>query len=232
MKGGKTKTGYTIVEVMIVLAISSMMFLASNAFISGKVSESSFRTGVNETASRIQDTINQVSSGQYSDQPFDCSIDGGSGNLIFSTASGDNQGKNTNCVYIGKYIQFNTDSTYTVSSLAAKKVDGDISDLNDIRPSVIEGGELTVTTTNRMPNGVSSDSEIGFGFIISPTGQSSPGTDSTQNIWFIEKNPSGSFQVASGSKNVCLKLGDRSAKIYINENNNLTSIRTNFLETC
>lgn len=233
MNGGKTKTGYTIVEVMIVLAISSMMFLASNAFISGKVSESSFRTGVNETASRIQDIINQVNSGQYTDQPFNCSVDGGTGNLVFSAAASNNQGKNTSCVYIGKYIQFNNDSTYTVSSLAAKKVDGDISDLDIIKPTVIEGSGLTtVTNTSKMSNGVSANPAIGFGFIISPTGQSALGADSTQNLWFIQKNNTGKFELASGAKTVCLKLGDRSAKIYVNENNSLSSVRTDFLATC
>lgn len=55
MKGGKSPLGYTVVEVMIVLAVSGIMFLVAANFINGKQQKTSFANGVNEMASRIQD---------------------------------------------------------------------------------------------------------------------------------------------------------------------------------
>ena len=125
MKGGKRPLGYTIIEVMIVLAVSGIMFLIAADFISGKAERTSFTQGVNEMASRIQDVINQVIDGQYSDVPLNCSVVGGS--LSFSGLPSGGQGTNPGCVFIGKVLHFSVSGVphdYEVISVAGLRVDG------------------------------------------------------------------------------------------------------------
>lgn len=126
MKGGRSPRelplGYTVLEVMIVLAVSGVMFLIAANFINGKQQSASFTNGVNELASRIQDVIEQVSDGQYSDVPFDCQPQGAGLLVTGSTAPGKSQGSNPDCVFIGKFMHFSpggTSSRYEVFSLAA-----------------------------------------------------------------------------------------------------------------
>ena len=231
MKGGKTKTGYTIVEVMIVLAISSMMFLAANTFISGRVSETNFRTGVNETASRIQDAIDQVSSGQYSDQPFTC--DTSSGTLVFQSASSE-QGTKDNCVFMGKIIYFNsTDNTYTVKSLAGKNTSGNTVQLADISlAEIYNNGSLeSIRTTNKLPGGIQVSGDVNLGWIINPNGSEGGGDSVSQNLWFIE-DQSSTYKIATGVKELCLTDGTRQAKLLIGEDNNYKSVKTDFVNGC
>jgi Tfp pilus assembly protein FimT len=120
MRGGINKTGYTITEVMIVLVISSGMFVLASTFIYGRASQTSFRSGVNETASKIQDTIDQVANGQFSDLPIKCQKDPSDSTKIKIDTGTNSQGTNTDCSYAGKTIAFDMldYNKYTVSTYA------------------------------------------------------------------------------------------------------------------
>jgi type II secretory pathway pseudopilin PulG len=121
--------GYTIVEVMIFLAVSGFMFFAAAVFINGKQSNSEFRQSMNDLATSIQQTINDVSSGYYpSNSNFKCTTDN-LGNPPSFTTGTTTQGENQGCVFIGKVIQFNTADengakdprSYTVYSIAGRQ---------------------------------------------------------------------------------------------------------------
>lgn len=124
MLGGKNKhlsLGYTIVEVMIVLAVSGMMFLIAANFINGKQESTAFTQGVNETASRLQGLMEDVSDGHYSDIPLGCSV--GANSLSFPPGS-QGQGTNQDCTFLGKVIHFSLNgnpSQYEVVSIAAAR---------------------------------------------------------------------------------------------------------------
>lgn len=106
--------GYTIIEVMVVLAISGVMFLIAAQFINGKEAKTAFTSGVNEMASQIQDVIEQVNDGRYSDIHLNCS--GG-----VATIGIGQQGTNTGCVFMGKVIHFETGNRYELISVAANR---------------------------------------------------------------------------------------------------------------
>ncbi len=123
MKGAKTPGGYTIVEVMIVLAVSALMFLIAASFISGKEENTSFRQGVNQLASSIQSTIEQVSDGQYSDVNLSCNSTGSMLKAFLINHKSD-QGTQSQCIFLGKIDQFfypvsggRFYDTYTVAGL-------------------------------------------------------------------------------------------------------------------
>jgi prepilin-type N-terminal cleavage/methylation domain-containing protein len=123
MKGGKTPLGYTLIEVMIVLAVSGTMFLIAANFISGKQARTAFSQGVNEFASRIEGVAAQVADGQYSDISWACHDTGTTVIIDFTTPS--NQGTNKECVFLGKVIHVRATAGWTdydVFSLAGKRL--------------------------------------------------------------------------------------------------------------
>ena len=127
MRGGENKQplGYTIIEVMIVLAISGVMFAIAAIFISGKQARTAFSTGSNELNAQLQAIITQVNDGQYSDVNFKCSADPITGAITITLPSPtDQQGSRYQCVFLGKMLQFNyaNDQTqYAVFSMAGQR---------------------------------------------------------------------------------------------------------------
>jgi len=153
MKGGKTPLGYTIVEVMIVLAVSSVMFLIASTFINGKQARTSFTQGVNELATRIEAVANQVSDGQYTDVSYVCD---GTGATVTFPGGSSTQGTNNSCVFLGKIIHFQSSNAYykyDIFSIAGKRlntaVDPPAAPKN---PTEAAANDIpTLTTTQTIP---------------------------------------------------------------------------------
>jgi type II secretory pathway pseudopilin PulG len=129
MLGGKNKQhrqplGYTIVEVMIVLAVSGFMFIVAANFINGKQQKTAFTQGSNETGSKLQQSVDDVTDGHYSDVPLQCTI---SGSVLSANTSGvGTQGETPSCVFLGKLIRFYSPSGgqkdhYGIYSVAAAR---------------------------------------------------------------------------------------------------------------
>jgi len=126
MKGEKRQpSGYTIIEVLIVLAVSGIVFLAAASFISGKQARTSFKSGVGEMASQIEDVIQQVNDGHFTDKNFNCTPNDVSGPSI--TTGSNEQGTNSGCVFAGKFIRFQISpdpASYQVYQLAGNRLNG------------------------------------------------------------------------------------------------------------
>ena len=248
MIGGKTPLkpqGYTIVEVMIVLAVSSMLFVMAATFINGKQARTSFSTGVNEMTSRIQDTITQVNRGKYSDVKLKCRIDAGSAKAEVPAPSDPDtpQGANPKCVFVGKFYHFkveNNPQKYEVFSLAGIR---DKTSLGDAGVSVIS----ELTDSSNIPRGlevesVKVDGEVNYGFGFAQ-GLGTAAADGfgyesgSQNITMIatrftnklssnENSFSASNKVNAGDLTiakravVCLTDGTRYATITLGDTNN------------
>jgi len=104
---GANAAGFTIIEVLIVLAISSALLVSAAALISGRQAKTEFMTGINNTQQQIQQIINETASGFYPNAgDFTCrgSTDGGS--ITFQKASPSQQGTNYGCIFLGKAVQF------------------------------------------------------------------------------------------------------------------------------
>lgn len=154
MRTRRKSRGYTIVEVMIFLAISGFMFLIAAVFVNGKQGKAEFRQSLNDINNQLQQTINDVNNGLY---PWPgnlaCTAPPGSPPQIQLGTS--NQGGNEGCVFLGKVIQFgteqNNESGYNIYSVAARQyvttaADGTIpTNFNAAQPEVIyvNGGDPT-----------------------------------------------------------------------------------------
>lgn len=104
----KSQKGYTILEVLIFVAVSSLIFIYTMAAIGGKQQEVQFSQSTREFEAKIRDVINDVSTGYYpSNEKISCQVVAGVVQIINS----DNQklGTNNLCIYAGKAIQFKPD---------------------------------------------------------------------------------------------------------------------------
>lgn len=104
MKGGNKARGFTVVETLIVLAVTGGLFIAVAATLSGRQQRTQFEQGINDIRSQIQQVVNDVGTGLYPGlNNFRCSA--GAFGPVFTAASTE-QGENTGCVFLGKIMQF------------------------------------------------------------------------------------------------------------------------------
>ncbi len=110
MNRGLNPQAFTIVEVMIFLAVSALMMVAAFAMFSGQTQKTQFTQAINDIQAQLNDVINNVSTGYYSNtNNFQCRapIAAESGPQITALANANNQGTNGGCVYIGRAVHFN-----------------------------------------------------------------------------------------------------------------------------
>jgi len=104
--------GFTIVETLIVLAITGVLFVSVIAVISGKQNKTRFTQAANAIQTEIEQVISEVQSGYSPDTGnFTCAAD---------LVARPNQGSNSKCISLGKAMEFTGDK-YSVYSLAGNK---------------------------------------------------------------------------------------------------------------
>jgi type II secretory pathway pseudopilin PulG len=126
--------GFTIVETMIVLAVTGLLFVAVANTWFGRQHKTEFQTSAQEIRSQIQQVISDVQNGYFPNQNnFSCH----DGTALSTLAPGE-QGTNKPCVFLGKVIQFNVGNKspeeFRVYTIAA---DGDQTDLAASKPTAI-----------------------------------------------------------------------------------------------
>ena len=204
MSGGKNR-GYTIVEVMIFLAISGVMFIMAAIFISSKQAAAQFGQGLNGLASQLQSTIQEVSDGQYTTLDT-LSCNSAVTSLTLGTSSTTGQGTNGDCVFLGKLVQFKPSNTswsgadnplhYLIIPVAGDRTKV-TDDLNGTLPTLLykSDGTLDALTSNsKIPQNLAVDmvSAIdstnvphpvyAFGFLANPAVQSGKLQNGAQSV--------------------------------------------------
>ncbi len=97
--------GYTIVETMIFLAVSTLMFASVVGVMGTRNRRTEFTQSVNNLNQQLLDVINDVDTGYYpASGNFRCSVGISGAPEITSTAT--ERGKNQDCIYAGRAIQF------------------------------------------------------------------------------------------------------------------------------
>lgn len=151
MKASRKQSGFTIVETMIVLAVTGALFLLAFAAINGKQNITEFQQAINDIQSQIRQTIAQVGSGDYQDtNNFTC--DGTGGTLQIQPGSG-SQGTNTGCIFLGRVLQFGVHNTnpqqYVTYPIAG--LQNNNGSLSSAAPDAIAPG-VTTNTISNYPN--------------------------------------------------------------------------------
>lgn len=137
MIGGFSPRGYTIVEVLIFMAVSGLMFVMAIYFVGGKQSSVEFRQGLFDINAEIRSAVNDVADGRFDALSFGsstrCQAPAAGGPPVINNSASVEQGANggaQGCIFLGKVMQFNVAdfggdsrnyySTYTV---AGRQVD-------------------------------------------------------------------------------------------------------------
>jgi Tfp pilus assembly protein PilE len=155
MKGGASPRGYTIVEVMIFLAVTGALLVSALAIFSGQEGRTEFATGAREMESRMQDIINDVATGFYA-RSADFTCRGNSGAPLFTPPSAE-QGTNQDCIFIGRAMHFDLDGSagagYNVYSIAGLRQAGsgalkhEVKDFAEAQPRAIVNPPAPVDST-------------------------------------------------------------------------------------
>ncbi|HKR82222.1 MAG TPA: prepilin-type N-terminal cleavage/methylation domain-containing protein [Candidatus Saccharimonadales bacterium] len=154
------RAGFTVVEVMIVLAVTGLLFVAAATLISGKQNQAAFDQGIQQVQSQLQQAINEVASGYYPNlSNFTCKNTGG---LLAISAGAAAQGTNGDCLFVGKVLQFGsgvgTDpekfATFSLAGLRTDAAGNQNMTLAATSPTVIPNS----TTTAQLEGGLSVDS--------------------------------------------------------------------------
>lgn len=104
----KSSSGFTIVETLIVLTITTLLFFVAATYISGKQNRTQFTTGINSLKQQLQQLINQSATGYYPNSGDFACQGNPYGNRISFVSSATAQGTNSGCILLGKVIQFGT----------------------------------------------------------------------------------------------------------------------------
>ncbi|HEX7963911.1 MAG TPA: type II secretion system protein [Candidatus Saccharimonadales bacterium] len=159
--------GFTIVEVMIVLAVTGALFVAAAILINGKQNQEGFNQAVQQIRSQVEQAMNEVASGYFpANAGFQCtSVAGGPVTLTSGGAIG--QGSNAGCIFAGKVLQFQVSGTtpeqyavFTVAGAQKESSGNEATSLANAAPKVVAPalgspvGFPDITTTNILQNGL------------------------------------------------------------------------------
>jgi type II secretory pathway pseudopilin PulG len=104
-RGGNVQStrGFTVVETLIVLAVTSGLFILTAVAINGKQQKTEFQVGIRNLQQQFQQVITEAASGYYpSNGSFQCTV--GIGTNLQITGGSNEQGGNGACVFIGKTL--------------------------------------------------------------------------------------------------------------------------------
>lgn len=137
--------GYTIVETLIFLAVSSALFVSAMLLISGQQQKTEFANAIRDIDSQIQDVINDIATGYYS-RGVDFSCSGGGSGPVLNSAGDPGQGKNIDCIFMGRVIQFTDDQSpenfivYTAVGLRLDSTGKQVTDFAGAKPKLLAPG--------------------------------------------------------------------------------------------
>ena len=154
-KGGspKNRAGFTIVETLIVLAVTSVMFMSAAVFISGRRASTEFQVGIRDLRSKMQTVINQASAGNYTaGMNFDCTNNVSNPVLRINTpgSGSKDMGTTKECVFIGNSIMFSGDRMFVlpIAGLRETAAGKDVTTLAEAKPTAIGQGTSPSNNNN------------------------------------------------------------------------------------
>ncbi len=173
--GKRKQAGYTVIEVMIVLSVSVILFTSAIAGYSYQNRKTEFTNAVRDMESTIQDLLNDVSTGYYPNAGnFTCSRSGSPAVPELDDSGASEQGTNQDCIFIGKAVNVanNSFGVLTMVGLRDSSDDEDepTSNIDEAEARTIPyGGNFNEihfnTSINAIPINQSGDVLSGFAVV-------------------------------------------------------------------
>ena len=123
---GASEAGYTIIETLIVLAVTTMMFVTVALFFSGRQAKTEFQQAVRNYEASVETIISEVVNGHYIS--YTCTALG-SGTPSVTSSPSPSSASNEACIFVGKTLQIidPTNESTEVSTLVGRRT---LSDTN------------------------------------------------------------------------------------------------------
>ena len=140
MLRARFRAGYTIVEVLVFLAISSALLVSALLIFNGQDKKTQFTQSVRELDNYIADVINDVDTGYYPhNSDITCKLTGNPADppLITDEKDNDGPGNNRECISIGKIIRFGTTEAIEVYKVVGKRFNKNVDNF-DVPVSTID----------------------------------------------------------------------------------------------
>ena len=212
--------GYTIIEVLIVLAIALVTFFVAVTVFSGRQGRTEFSQAMRDVESRIKTAVNDVGVSQFPDASnYSCEIDNSSRRPKLTSVP-EGTGQNEDCIFLGKAVQLIADNNpgtvdslnvYTVLGRRTTNGTASVTSFSDANPSpIVEstpgGGDPDLTEEYTMlfgaavasasatkVDGSSGNTDlVGFYNSLQPTEPTAQGSQSllTKGYMGFDTNPS------------------------------------------
>lgn len=142
IQGGQdtAHSGFTIVETLIVLAVTGILFVSAVLLISGRQAKTEFVTSINSFQQQLQQIINETASGYYPNNgDFRCS---GASHPVTLLGGANQQGTNSGCLFLGKAVQFGLGAGNAASQLGVIPMVGN---------QYVSGSESITTLAEAVP---------------------------------------------------------------------------------
>lgn len=134
------KGGFTIVETLIVLAVSGALFFSAILLFAGQQRKVEFNQAGQDVLSVVNQTMSEIGSGYYPNAGNVRCVATGTNITVTPNNNGTEQGSNTGCIFLGKAIQFGVRQTdpqnYIVHTIAGLQ-DNDDGSLATARPKAV-----------------------------------------------------------------------------------------------
>lgn len=188
MSKAKNKQGFTIVETLIVLAITGVLFVATSIMVRGQIANYLFKDSVDRTQVVVRDVLNDVQTGYYPLITSNTNVNCGVNDTVSSS------GSSQKCVIAGKRITFTQDSI-VVDTLVV-----DASNSNPLIPNSTAFKTVSaVSSSTPYPGSV----KFAGSFFPNPQTDTQPASvDAVYNILYSSYNPSTASKFTSGSQSV------------------------------
>lgn len=174
----RNRGGFTIIETLMVLGITSILFIAVIGSITDRQNRIQFSQGMRDISSTLADVMNDVTTGFFPTTPgLTCTA--GATNaapqLGYDASQGDTTGARKDCVFAGKVVQIGTDTSASsgfVYSMAGRRLTYDVVNSSDVtnflelKPVVIDSkntdnvtasagiSNIDATSTFNLPYGI------------------------------------------------------------------------------
>ncbi len=175
----RSRAGYTLVEVMVFLAVSSVLLAMSIVVVRGQEGHTEFTSSMNDVNSKIQHLVDGVVNGlsgstaSATASDYNCKVEPSSGYAyldLVGPGQGSARGANPECISLGLVIQVNDDraspqysnqiTTYTVIGRRTYQTDAGTTDIVDNLVSAKPVAAvfpppvgIDLTQTYKIPNG-------------------------------------------------------------------------------
>lgn len=156
--------GFTIIEVLIVLAVTGLLFASAAILIAGRQQQTEFNQAIRQVQTQIQQVINDVATGFYpSTNSFQCTA-GATGPVLVAGSA--EQGANEGCIFVGKAMQFGVAGTspeqfavVTIAGLQKTTSGSEVTTLAQaqpraVAPSTTSGSTPDVSVVSQLHGGL------------------------------------------------------------------------------